>query len=168
MRICSLYADHTGETHFRDVEIALTEAGPDGTTSRLFPAKGVIFRTTPGDRFFDWHPANRRQYVVNLDAPHQVQASDGETRIIGAGRDLSGRGRAWKRPSVAGARPVSPLSADSDRVSCMSQRAPRNERSKIRRPSIFGAGAPGFRFTQPSYEPHNAIPPSTRCAWPVM
>jgi hypothetical protein len=97
MRIYNLYADHNGETHFRDIEIALTETGPDGSMSKLFPAKGVIFRTTPPDWFFDWHRATRRQYVVNLDAPHQVQASDGDTRIIGAGElylveDLCGRG----------------------------------------------------------------------------
>jgi len=97
MRICNLYADHNGETHFRELEIALTEKGADGTTSRLFPAKGVIFRTTPGDWFFDWHPATRRQYIVNLDASHQVRASDGETRIIGAGEiylveDVRGKG----------------------------------------------------------------------------
>ena len=85
MQICNLYADEDGETHFRNLEIALTEEGHDGTTSRLFPAEGVVFRTTPSDWFFDWHPATRRQYIVNLDAPHQVQAGDGETRVIGAG-----------------------------------------------------------------------------------
>ena len=31
MRIHNLYADENGETHFRDVEIELTETGPDGT-----------------------------------------------------------------------------------------------------------------------------------------
>jgi hypothetical protein len=33
----------------------------------------------------DWHATTRRQYVVNLDAPHKVTASDGETRTIGTG-----------------------------------------------------------------------------------
>jgi hypothetical protein len=97
MRIHSLYADASGETHSRTLEIELTEIGPDGITSKLFPAKGIIFRTTPGDWFFGWHRATRRQYVVNLDASHQVTASDGETRIIGAGEiylveDLYGKG----------------------------------------------------------------------------
>jgi hypothetical protein len=101
MRIQSLYADETGETHFRNVQIDLTEVGPDGATSKLFPAKGVIFRTTPGNWVFDWHRATRRQYVVNLDASHQVTASDGETRIIAAGQiylveDLYGRGHLSK------------------------------------------------------------------------
>ena len=85
MRIHNLYADENGETHFRDIEIELTETGPDGTISKIFPATGIIFRTTPADWFFDWHATTRRQYVVNLDAPHKVTASDGETRIIGTG-----------------------------------------------------------------------------------
>jgi hypothetical protein len=85
MRIHNLYADENGETHFRDIEIEFTGTGPDGTISRMFPATGVIFRTTPGDWLFDWHATTRRQYVVNLDAPHQVTASDGETRTIGRG-----------------------------------------------------------------------------------
>ena len=58
MRIHNIYADENGETHFRDVEIELSEAGPDGTTSKRFPATGFIFRTTPADWFFDWHPAS--------------------------------------------------------------------------------------------------------------
>jgi hypothetical protein len=97
MRIHNLYADGNGETHFRDIEIECMQTGPDGTISKMFPAIGVIFRSTPGDWIFDWHHATRRQYVVNLDAPHQVTASDGESRIIGRGEiylaeDLHGKG----------------------------------------------------------------------------
>jgi len=97
MRIHNIYADENGETHFRDIEIELSEAGSDGTTSKRFPASGIIFRTTPADWFFDWHPATRRQYVINLDAPHKVTASDGETRVIGVGEiflieDVHGKG----------------------------------------------------------------------------
>jgi hypothetical protein len=97
VRIHNLYADENGDTHFRDIEIELTETGPDGTISKQFPATGIIFRTTPGDWYFGWHRTTRRQYVVNLDAPHQVTASDGEARTIGAGEiylveDLHGKG----------------------------------------------------------------------------
>jgi hypothetical protein len=35
MRIHNLYADENGETHFRDIEIELTETGPDGTLVRV-------------------------------------------------------------------------------------------------------------------------------------
>jgi hypothetical protein len=61
------------------------------------PATGIYFRTTPADWFFDWHPATRRQYVINLDAPNEITASDGEARIIGVGEiilieDVHGKG----------------------------------------------------------------------------
>ena len=90
-------AVENGATHFRDIDIEMSQVGPDGTTSKRLPATGVYFRTTPADWFFDWHPAIRRQYIVNLDAPHQVQASDGERRIIDAGEiylveDVCGKG----------------------------------------------------------------------------
>ena len=92
-----IYSDENGETHFRDIDIEMSEVGPDGTTSKRLPATGVYFRTTPADWFFDWHPATRRQYVINLDAPNKITASDGETRIIGVGEillieDVHGKG----------------------------------------------------------------------------
>jgi len=97
MRIHNLYADENGESHFRDVDIEMTEHGPDGTTSRRLPATGIYFRTTPADWLFSWHAATRRQYVINLDAPNKITASDGETRIIGVGEiilieDVHGKG----------------------------------------------------------------------------
>ena len=97
MRIHNIYADERGETHFRDIEVEWAEEGPDGTTSKRFPAAGIIFRVTPGDWRFDWHTATRRQYVINLDGRHQITASDGETRVIGVGEvilieDVHGKG----------------------------------------------------------------------------
>jgi hypothetical protein len=49
----------------------------------------------------DWHPAPRRQYIINLDAGVQITASDGEARIIKAGEvilveDTSGKGHLSK------------------------------------------------------------------------
>jgi hypothetical protein len=97
LRIHNIYADEKGETHFRDIDIEMSEVGPDGTTSKRLPATGIYFRITPADWFLDWHPATRRQYVVNLDAPNKITASDGETRIIGTGEiilieDVLGKG----------------------------------------------------------------------------
>jgi hypothetical protein len=74
MRIHNIYSDEDGETHFRDIDIDMSQTGPDGTTSKRLPATGVYFRTTPADWFFDWHPATRRQSVINLDAPNQITA----------------------------------------------------------------------------------------------
>lgn len=97
MRIHNLYADAAGETHFRDIKVEWDSEGPGGRYSALQPATGIIFRQTPGSYDFDWHPAPRRQYIINLDAGVRITASDGESRVIGAGEvmlveDTSGRG----------------------------------------------------------------------------
>jgi len=73
--------------------------------SKRLPATGIIFRETSGDYDLDWHPAPRRQYIINLDGAVQITASDGEKRIINAGEvllveDITGKGHLSK--SVGG------------------------------------------------------------------
>jgi len=105
MRIHNLYVDEQGETHFRDLQVDWVQEGPGGKMSRRHAATGVIFRETAGDYDLDWHPAPRRQYIVNLDAGVDITVSDGETRRIGAGEvllveDVTGKGHLSK--AVAG------------------------------------------------------------------
>ena len=97
MRIHNLYTDASGQSHFRDIEVEWVEEGPGGKLSKRLPATGIIFRQVQPDYDLDWHPAPRRQYIINLDGGVSIQASDGETRIIGAGEvilveDTSGKG----------------------------------------------------------------------------
>lgn len=104
MRIHNLYADEAGASHFRDIEVEWVATHPGGKLSRRLPATGVIFRETGGDYDLDWHPAPRRQYIVNLDAGVQITASDGESRMIGAGEvilveDVHGKGHLSKAVS---------------------------------------------------------------------
>jgi hypothetical protein len=101
MRIHNLYEDANGISHFRDIEIEWVEQRYSSKLSRRMPASGIIFRETSGDYDLDWHPAPRRQYIVNLDAGVQITASDGETRIIGPGEvllveDTTGKGHLSK------------------------------------------------------------------------
>src|SRR5262249_27354207 len=65
--------------------------------SKRLPATGIIFRETQAEHDIDWHPAPRRQYIVNLDAGVKITASDGESRVIGTGEvilveDTTGKG----------------------------------------------------------------------------
>ena len=97
MRIHNLYTDANGQSHFRDIEVEWVETTPGGKLSKRLPATGIIFRQVPPTYDLDWHPAPRRQYIINLDGPVSIQASDGETRIIGAGEvllveDTTGKG----------------------------------------------------------------------------
>src|SRR5436853_1864804 len=101
MKIHRLYADKNGESHFEDVEITFTESSRAGRLSKRLPANGIIFREVQPDYDLDWHPAPRRQYIINLDAGVQITASDGEARRIGAGEvilveDTSGKGHLSK------------------------------------------------------------------------
>ena len=105
MRIHNLYADANGQSHFRDVEIDWAEETRAGKLTKKLPATGIIFREVPPANDLDWHPAPRRQYILNLDAGVEITASDGESRVIGAGEvllveDVKGKGHLSK--AVAG------------------------------------------------------------------
>ena len=101
MRIHNLYVDAQGETHFRDIEMEWAENTPGGLMTKRLPATGIIFRQTPAQYDLNWHPAPRRQYIINLDAGVEITASDGESRIIAAGEvilveDTTGKGHLSK------------------------------------------------------------------------
>lgn len=101
MRIHNLYTDDSGESHFRDIEVEWVEETRGGRLSARLPASGIIFRQVPAEYDLDWHPAPRRQYIINLDAGVQITASDGEARVIAAGEvilveDTSGKGHLSK------------------------------------------------------------------------
>jgi hypothetical protein len=101
MRIHHLYTDAKGESHFGYIEIEWAEERRGSKLSKRLPANGIIFRETTAEYDLDWHPAPRRQYIVNLDAGVQLTASDGEARIIGAGEiilveDVTGKGHLSK------------------------------------------------------------------------
>src|SRR6185503_19268940 len=101
MRIHNLYCDANGESHWRDVNVEWIEERNFSKLSARLPATGIIFRETSGDYDVSWHPAPRRQYIINLDGGVQITASDGEARVIGAGEvvlveDTSGKGHLSK------------------------------------------------------------------------
>ena len=101
MRIHNLYVDDTGESHWRDIEVEWVETRNFSKMSKRLPATGIIFRETSGDYDLDWHPAPRRQYIINLDGGVRITASDGEAREIGAGEvilveDVKGKGHLSK------------------------------------------------------------------------
>jgi|ERR1700733_4984546 hypothetical protein len=101
MRVHNLYCDADGESHWRDIQIDWVEEGPGGKMSARQQAFGIIFRQTQAEHDRPWHPAPRRQYIINLDAGVQLTASDGEARVIGAGEvvlveDTTGKGHLSK------------------------------------------------------------------------
>jgi hypothetical protein len=101
MRIHNLYTDSSGQSHFRNIKVEWVEETRGGKLSKRLPATGIIFREVPPTYDLDGHPAPRRQYIINLDAGVQITASDGESRVIGAGEvilveDTTGKGHLSK------------------------------------------------------------------------
>ncbi len=97
VRLTRIHTGADGRTRFEDVDVALEAAGPIGFLSAAIPATGVIFRETPADYDFDWHPAPRRQYIILLDGTIEIEVGDGEVRRFHGGdvllvEDTAGRG----------------------------------------------------------------------------
>jgi hypothetical protein len=97
MKITRIYSGSDGESHFEDIEVPLIDRGGIGRISQLEGATGVVFRETDGDYDYDFHNAPRRQYVINLDAPVEIEVGDGTRRVLGPGEillaeDTTGRG----------------------------------------------------------------------------
>ena len=97
MRLTRIFTGADGATHFEELEIPLVDAGSIGRLSETVPASGVVFRETPGDYDYDWHPAPRRQYIVLLDGEIEITVGDGDTRRFRGGdvllvEDTEGRG----------------------------------------------------------------------------
>jgi hypothetical protein len=97
MKVVRIYTGPDNQSHFEDLEIPLKDAGKTGFLSELVKVNGLVFRYTTGDYNYDFHPAPRRQYVVNLEGAVEIEVGDGTKRILGAGdillaEDTTGQG----------------------------------------------------------------------------
>jgi hypothetical protein len=97
MKIVRIFTGPDNQSHFEDIEVPLKDAGKTGFLSEMVKAKGVIFRMTTGEYNYDFHPAPRRQYVVNLEGAVEIEVGDGTKRILGTGdillaEDTTGQG----------------------------------------------------------------------------
>jgi len=101
MRVHNIYCDTGGESHFRDLDIELSEPRLSGLLSKPQSVSTLVFRQVPSGVFLDWHNAPRRQYAIVLDGRVQFTTSDGEARVLGAGEvllveDTTGKGHQGK------------------------------------------------------------------------
>lgn len=87
MKVTRLYTGEDGRSHFEEIEYDLHDS-PVGRVSDRLAATGVIFRETPSDYNLDFHPAPRRQFIINLDAAVEIIVGDGTSKVIGPGEIL--------------------------------------------------------------------------------
>src|SRR6516225_9852254 len=86
MKCLRVYADEKGESHFSQVEIAMSESPliPGHTIQMSTPtaAASIQFLTVPAGVSNDWHPAPARQFVISLDRIFEIETSDGQRRQV--------------------------------------------------------------------------------------
>lgn len=87
LKVTRLYTGKDGQSHFEEIEYDLHDS-PVGRVSDRLEATGVIFRETPSDYNLDFHPAPRRQFIINLDAAVEIIVADGTSKVIGPGEIL--------------------------------------------------------------------------------
>jgi hypothetical protein len=98
MKIPRVFTGADGQSHFDEIDIDLDiPAGEFSSASRLLVGPGVMFRETNGDYSLDFHPAPRRQFIVNLDGGVELEVGDGTIRRFGPGSvfladDVTGQG----------------------------------------------------------------------------
>lgn len=97
MKVTHLYTGSDGESHFEDLDIPLDNIIGAEKMSELKKATGIMFRETTGGYNLDWHPAPRRQFVINLEGQVELIVKDGTKRVLGPGdvlwaEDTTGRG----------------------------------------------------------------------------
>ena len=102
MRYHHLFAEETGESRWRDVEISLEERtfAPPAQgiqVSNPEPVKSMMFLKRHAGWNEPIHPTPKRQMLICLAGMARVTASDGDEREIGPGsvwrmEDLRGKG----------------------------------------------------------------------------
>lgn len=104
--ISVLYADETGESHFKEQELPMSSiefAPPAPAVDVSAPTQVArhLFLRLPGEWYGEPHPAPNRQIMTVLNGSLEVSVSDGKVRIFKAGdtvlvEDTSGKGHATK------------------------------------------------------------------------
>jgi quercetin dioxygenase-like cupin family protein len=106
MRYARIYSDEIGETHFDDIEVALTQENfappaPPLNLSPYIPVTQFRFCCFPAGWIGEWHPAPTKQLFFVLSGELAGEVSDGNVRNLKSGEvalveDTDGKGhRTW-------------------------------------------------------------------------
>jgi|TARA_B110000211_G_C13632100_1_gene357882 hypothetical protein len=86
VRITRIYSGEDGQSHFEELEMALT-VSEAGAMSTKIPIESIFFRDTSeaGPEVWDYHVAPRRQLVVHVRGYTEIEVGNGEKHIFGPG-----------------------------------------------------------------------------------
>lgn len=74
MAIYRMYTGGDGKSHIEELDLA-----SNVEMTSLQAAKGIIFSEVPSGHFINWHPAPRRQYIIQLSGQIEIGLADGTT-----------------------------------------------------------------------------------------
>ncbi|MFH7018390.1 hypothetical protein [Flavobacterium sp. FlaQc-47] len=99
--ITRIFSDESGESHFEDVMIPLSDQGEIGFLSESHAVKNIIFREVLPSYDYDFHNAPQHQYIILLDGGVEIETSLGEKRSFKTGdillvEDTTGKGHKTK------------------------------------------------------------------------
>ena len=98
MKVTRIYSDHSGETHFEDLDIQLKDIrGTIHKMSEPQKASAMSFAAFSGALAESWHTAPRKQAIIILNGEVDLAVSDGSKRRFGPGHvlvleDTTGKG----------------------------------------------------------------------------
>ena len=87
-----LYTGRDGKSHIEVIDLKKT---PRWTAPQA--ATNITFREAPAGNFQDWHPAPRRQFIINISGQIEIGLGDGSKHVFGPGdarlvEDTTGQG----------------------------------------------------------------------------
>lgn len=99
--VTRIFSDESGESHFEDLMIPLSDQGEIGFLSESQAVKTIIFREVLPSYNYDFHNAPQRQYIILLDGEVEIETSLGEKRSFKTGEillveDTTGKGHKTK------------------------------------------------------------------------
>ena len=74
MDIYRMYTGDDGKSHIEELDL---ESNVE--MKSLQATKGIIFSEAPSGHFINWHPAPRRQYIIQLSGQVEIGLADGTT-----------------------------------------------------------------------------------------
>ena len=92
-----LYTGSDGQSHIEKID---WEQQPDWVKG--IPTTQITFGQWPVGRFYDWHPAPRRQFVIILSGQLEIGCGDGTRQTFGPGdarlvEDTTGQGHTTRQ-----------------------------------------------------------------------
>ena len=110
MALYRVYTGDDGQSHLEQLGLA---SHPEITEPQA--ATSIVFREAPPGQFLDWHPAPRRQYIVQLAGEVEIGMGDGsmvrykpgDARLVA---DTTGQGHTTRvigdQPSITAVIPL--------------------------------------------------------------